>query len=275
MKRPSIVKKTKKKVNGQVVVDIKETQKVPRRSFSESLNDLKIKTLTKDISPNKKKTKNKKSDSNNESKNASSQNLPKPQNEIISLKNKRNSVSVSFNPKSRLRLFNQEEIKSDKDKKNSSTTSLSKQRRASKNIEENNKRTKYMSKRHSMQVNLGKNFAERFSIKRNFKSDLDPINEIIIGEKNEQIINPFKLRLEKLKEQKKNPKINIIEELRRFDREQQYKMEKYIDKKQKRYFDLMNKKMKIYHPIGNDNKSDEKKKSKNKNKKRNFKNRRR
>ena len=116
MRRPSIIKKTKKKVNGQVVVDIKETQKVPTVSFSESLNNLKLKTLTKDLSPNK-KSKNKKSNSNNESKNSSSKSLPKSQNEILSMKAKRNSVAVSFNPKSRLSLFNQEETKNNKDNK--------------------------------------------------------------------------------------------------------------------------------------------------------------
>ena len=193
MRRPSIIKKTKKKVNGQVVVDIKETQKVPTVSFSESLNNLKLKTLTKDLSPNK-KSKNKKSNSNNESKNSSSKSLPKSQNEILSMKAKRNSVAVSFNPKSRLSLFNQEETKNNKDKKNSSNRSLTKQRRISKNIEESSKNTKYMSKRHSVQVNLGKKFAEQFSFKNKYKSGLDPINEIVIGEKNEQIINPFKLR---------------------------------------------------------------------------------
>ena len=268
MRRPSIVTKSKKKVNGQILVDIKETQKVPTVSFSEALNNLKTKSLTKDINPkkkSKKKGKDKTSDSNNESKNSSSQNLPKSQTEIISLKNKRNSVSVSFNPKSRLSLFYQEEAKNGKDKKNSSNTSLTKQRRTSKNIEENDKKTKFMSRRHSVQVNLGKSFAE-FSVKRRFSTGLSRTKEIVLGGKNEQIINPYKLSRQKEEEQKKNPKINIIEELRRFDREQKYKMEKYIDKKQKRYFDLMNKKMKIYHPIGNDNKSAEKKYSKYKNK---------
>jgi len=264
MRRPSIIKKTKKKVNGQILLDVKETQKAPTVSFSESLNKLQEKSLERKVNPkkkSKKKDKDKKSESNNESNNASSKNLPKSQNDIISMKNKRNSVSVSFNPKSRLRLFNLEEAKNDKDKKNNSNKNLIKERRTSR-IEQRDKNNVFVSRRHSVQVNLGRKFAEQFSLKNKSKSGLARIDEIVIGQKNEQILNPFKIQLQKEEEQIMNPKINIIEELKRFDREQQYKMEKYIDKKQKRYFDLMNKKIKIYHPVGKDDKHDEKKNSK-------------
>ena len=111
-----------------------------------------------------------------------------------------------------------------------------------------NNNESFSSRGNSVRMKMGKNYSESFSMKNKFQGGLDTINEIGLSEQKEKSINSLRkhhLKSEEYKNKKK--KINLIEELKKFDREQQIKMEKYIDEKRKNQIDLIYKKNKIYN----------------------------
>ena len=124
---------------------------------------------------------------------------------------------------------------------------------------ESDRRAKRLSKRSSMKHKMGKNLAE---FKR--KNDLSTIKEIVIGDNNERIIsnNPKKRFAFKGDEEegKKKKKINIIEELIKFDREQQIKMEEYLEKKRRQQIEYLFKSSKLYKIINSEDSKDDKSK---------------
>ena len=76
MQKPAIVRK-KSKVNGQILVDIKQLPKRdPKLSFSESINNLQLKLFSKEITPSPVKNNSKQSvlNMNNETKNNNNNN---------------------------------------------------------------------------------------------------------------------------------------------------------------------------------------------------------
>ena len=92
---------------------------------------------------------------------------------------------------------------------------------------------------------------QKFLSKKDEEKKLGPIKEIVIDDQNEKVVsnNPNKRFM--IKEEKKmgknfeNKKLNIIEELRNFDRKMQMNMENYINKiKQKKFQILYNKNLK-------------------------------
>ena len=92
---------------------------------------------------------------------------------------------------------------------------------------------------------------QKFLSKKDEDKKLGPIKEIVIDDQNEKVVsnNPNKRFM--IKEEKKmgknfeNKKLNIIEELRNFDRKMQMNMENYINKiKQKKFQILYNKNLK-------------------------------
>ena len=80
------------------------------------------------------------------------------------------------------------------------------------------------------------------------KKKLGVINEIVLDDQNEKVVsnNPKKRFFinneKKWKNNKEKKKLNIIEELRDFDRKQQINLEKYINDIKKRNFEKMYKK---------------------------------
>ena len=121
-------------------------------------------------------------------------------------------------------------------------------RRHSVCLEELGNTKKRMAKRYSLRC---KSLKEVSPLKR--KSDLGVIKEIVLGDGNEKVFTKNPKILYGYKddgeEGKKKIKINIIEELRKFDREQQMKMEKFIDKRNKQKNDLIFKSSKIFKLI--------------------------
>ena len=117
--------------------------------------------------------------------------------------------------------------------------------------EENDALLKRISRHNSLKQKKKKSLAETILLKRKNKGELDTIKEIVIEDQNEKTItnNPKKRFTYKddNEEEKRKKKINIIEELRKFDREQQIKMEEYIDNKRKKQNELMNKNFNIYN----------------------------
>ena len=224
MKRSSIIRR-KSRVNGQVLLEIKQTSKIRRSvSFKDSINNA-------HKSPKKK---DKKTPSNT----SSSKSLPKSQRDMP-LKDKRYSVSSFYRPTSKFNDFiNQKEEQND---------NINSFNDISKRIyEDSDKKKKNASVRHSVQYKLGNDFAEKFSIKR--RPTLNRTKEIVMGKKSEAVINTNDLdKFLEEKEDETKKKVNIIEESGRFNREQLYKMEKYIDKKRKRLIDYYYKKPPIYN----------------------------
>ena len=215
MKKSSI-RKRKSNINGQTLVDIKELPKRdPKVSFAESVNNLQLKLFSKDINPQPK---------------TSTKSMPPPHEDQISKYNG----------------LNNEELK-EKEKKFKSQSNKNLHRE---NLDKNEKR---YEKRRSMRLK-----SEKLS-KKNIRGELSTIKEIIIADNNEHVMsnNPkkrFKFQNEIDEEKtKKKIKINIIEELRKFDREQQIKMEEYIDKKRKKQIELSFKNNTIYKIKNNEN----------------------
>ena len=231
----SSIKRRKSNENGQTVVDVKDLSKKDTKvSFADEVNQLQLKLLSKE--KNKKSKKKKKVQ-------------PSSKEDQIPLKNKRYSFSIpSFNFK---RFNNQENNNNNSFKSNSNRSKL--------NSEENDKKSKYMSRRHSMTIAHSKFYEEKFAFKKN-RGELAAIKEIIIPDNHESIVsnNPkkrFKINKDDDYENK-NKKINIIEELRKFDREQQIKLEIYLENKRKKQEELMYKKSKIYKIINNGKKDE-------------------
>ena len=213
MKKPSI-RKRKSNINGQTLVDIKELPKRdPKVSFAESVNNLQLKLFSKDINPQPK---------------TSTKSLPPPHEDKI----------PKYNG------FNNEEHK-EKIFKSQSNKNLYRE-----NLDKNEKR---YEKRRSMRLK-----PEKLSNK-NIRGELSTIKEIIIADNNEHVMSNNPKKRFKFKDEideggtKKKIKINIIEELRKFDREQQIKMEEYIDKKRKKQIELSFKNNIIYKIKNNEN----------------------
>ena len=205
MKKPSIVRK-KSKVNGQILVDIKQLPKRdPKLSFSESINNLQLKLFSKEITPSPVKNNSKQSilNINNETKNNNNNNS-----------NNNNGLYQTI-------------------------------------PEENDALLKKISRRNSLKQKKRKSLVENILLKRKNKGELDTIKEIVIADQNEKTITNNPKKRFKFKDDnedgKRKKKINIIEELRKFDREQQIKMEEYIDNKRKKQNEIMNKNLKLYN----------------------------
>ena len=232
MKKPSI-KKRKSNINGQTFVDIQELPKRdPKVSFADSVNNLQLKLLSKEIDIGRPKS----STSLPISKEGNFFHSNSNFNGINGIEGKNNNLYKSYSNKNVL-LQNT-------------------------NLDENDKVMKKFWKRHSMRVSHHKNFDENFLSRKKSQNDLAIIKEIVISDKNESTItnNPkhrFKC-LEKQDEEKNNTKkkINVIEELRKFDREQQIKFEDYIDKKRYQQNEFFFKNSKIYKILNNENKDE-------------------
>ena len=213
MKKPSI-RKRKSNINGQTLVDIKELPKRDLKvSFAESVNNLQLKLFSKDINPQPK---------------TSTKSLPPPQEDQIQKYNGLN------NEEHKEKIF-----------KSQSNKNLYRE-----NLDKNEKR---YEKRRSMRLK-----PEKLSNK-NIRGELSTIKEIIIADNNEHVMSNNPKKRFKFKDEideggtKKKIKINIIEELRKFDREQQIKMEEYIDKKRKKQIELSFKNNIIYKIKNNEN----------------------
>ena len=232
MRKPSIIRR-KSNVNGQTLVDMKEVPKRdPKVSFADEVNNLQVKLLSNEINL---KTKN------------STSSFPSSQEEPLTENAYRKAYSTMIKGNNNSNGLNNER---DNFAKSYSNMNILNQ----KNSQENDFR-----KRRSMRLSQKKsmdNIAKK-------KGELSTIKEIVIGDNVERAIsnNPKKrFRFvdednEKDKKYKKK-KINIIEELRKFDREQQLKMEKYIDKVRKKQIELMHKSSKLYKIINNENDDD-------------------
>ena len=225
MRKPSIMRR-KSQINGQILLEVKETSKRPIVSFFESHKK----------SPKKK-------DKNSHSKNSSSRSLPKSQKDNSPLKSKRHSVSTFYRPTVKFVDFINQNEEQNHDINNNNSSNQ--------NTIESEKKKRIISSRHSVQYNLGKDFEDKFSIKR--RGSLNRTKEIVVGTKSLGTINYTDLdKFLGEKEEETKKKINIIEESRKFNREQYYKLEKYIDKTRKRIIDYLYKKPPIYNP-GNKN----------------------
>lgn len=213
MLKPSIMRK-KSKVNGQIFLNIKESKKNPKITFKDALNSLQLRLLTKEINQ-KPKTSNFSPNSNSHSKKYNSQYL----HTSGSCFSSNNKFSTKQNP------MILEEIKNNE--------SLS-------------------SRRCSARMNMGKSYSGNFSMKKKFQEGLNSINQIALTEqkgKNSRYLRKYQLKNGGNKNKK--IKINLIDELEKFDREQQLKMENYLDEKRRNQIDLFVKKNKIFN--SNDN----------------------
>ena len=213
MLKPSIMRK-KSKVNGQIFLNIKESKKNPKITFKDALNSLQLRLLTKEINQ-KPKTSNFSPNSNSHSKKYNSQYL----HTSGSCFSSNNEFSTKQNP------MILEEIKNNE--------SLS-------------------SRRCSARMNMGKSYSGNFSMKKKFQEGLNSINQIALTEqkgKNSRYLRKYQLKNGGNKNKK--IKINLIDELEKFDREQQLKMENYLDEKRRNQIDLFVKKNKIFN--SNDN----------------------
>ena len=227
MKKQSILKR-KSKINGQVLVDIKELPKRDSKiSFAESVNNLQLKLISKNM-------------------NTDNQNKMESPNENTTLNNKRYS-SPNFNV-----LNNGQNINNNNLIKNYSNNNIINQD----NNEDKDKYIKNFLKRRSMRMSLGNIHKENFPFKKSNQGQLETINEIVMGDNIEEIItnNPkHKFKFKSENEENPKKKINIINELRDFDRKQQIKMEQYIDKKRKKQIELMYKNYKFSKIVNEDN----------------------
>ena len=233
MRKPSI-KKRKSNINGQTFVDIQELPKRdPKVSFADSVNNLQIKLLSKEMDIERHK---------------SSSSLPISQEEYFHHSNS------NFNGINRYEEDNNNLYKS---KSNKNVLNFLHH----KNSDEDDKVMKKFWKRHSMRMSHHKNFDERFLSRKKSQNDLAIIKEIVISDKNESTItnNPkkrFKFDEKVDDEKNKKKKINVIEELRKFDREQQMKLEDYIDKKRYQQIEFLFKGSKIYKILNSENKEE-------------------
>ena len=233
MRKPSI-KKRKSNINGQTFVDIQELPKRdPKVSFADSVNNLQIKLLSKEMDIEKHK---------------SSSSLPISQEEYFHHSNS------NFNGINRYEEDNNNLYKS---KSNKNVLNFLHH----KNSDEDDKVMTKFWKRHSMRMSHHKNFDERFLSRKKSQNDLATIKEIVISDKNESTItnNPkkrFKFEEKVDDEKNKKKKINVIEELRKFDREQQMKLEDYIDKKRYQQIEFLFKGSKIYKILNSENKEE-------------------
>ena len=233
MRKPSI-KKRKSNINGQTFVDIQELPKRdPKVSFADSVNNLQIKLLSKEMDIERHK---------------SSSSLPISQEECFHHSNS------NFNGINRYEEDNNNLYKS---KSNKNVLNFVHH----KNSDEDDKVMKKFWKRHSMRMSHHKNFDERFLSRKKSQNDLAIIKEIVISDKNESTItnNPkkrFKFEEKVDDEKNKKKKINVIEELRKFDREQQMKLEDYIDKKRYQQIEFLFKGSKIYKILNSENKEE-------------------
>ena len=208
MLKRSITRK-KSKVNGQIFLNIKESKKNPKISFKEALKSLQMKLLTKEINQ-KPKTANLNPKSNTHSNNYNSIYFHTSWSDI----SPKNKLSTKQNPM---------------------------------NLEENNNKGNLSSRRLSARMNMGKNYSDNFPMEKKLQGELThTINEIALTDPNGKH-NKYlrKYQLKNRRNKNKKIKINLIDELEKFDREQQLKMEKYLDEKRRNQIDLMFKKNKI------------------------------
>ena len=115
------------------------------------------------------------------------------------------------------------------------------------NLEENNNKENLSSRSLSARMNMGKNYSDSFPIEKKLQGELaHTINEIALTEPNGKR-NKYlrKYQLKNRGNKNKKIKINLIDELEKFDIEQQLKMEKYLDEKRRNQIDLILKKNKI------------------------------
>ena len=232
MKRPSIIRR-KSNVNGQTIVDMKELPKKDVKvSFADSVNNLQVKLLSNEINL---KTK------------TSASSFPSSQEDPLSENTYRKAYSTAIKGNNESNGLNNEQgISNNLTKSNSNKIMLNQ-----KNNQENDFR-----KRRSMRLSQRKSMD---NIVKKKTGELSTIKEIIIGDNVERSIsnNPKKrfqfVDEDNEKNKKSKKKINIIEELRKFDREQQLKMENYIDKVRKKQIELMYKNSKLYKIINNEN----------------------
>ena len=212
MLKPSITRK-KSKVNGQIFLNIKESKKNPKFSFKDAIKSLQMKLLSKEINQ-KPKTANFNPNSNTHSKNYST--FFNISGNDISSKNK-------LSPKQN-----------------------------SMNLEERNNKENLSFRRLSVRMNMGKNYSDNFPMKKKFQERIYTINETALSErKGKDSRHLRKYQLKKGGNKNKKIKINLIDELEKFDREQQLKMEQYLDEKRRNQIDLMIKKNKISNSTDN------------------------
>ena len=212
MLKPSITRK-KSKVNGQIFLNIKESKKNPKFSFKDAIKSLQMKLLSKEINQ-KPKTANFNPNSNSHSKNYST--FFNTSGNDISSKNK-------LSPKQN-----------------------------SMNLEERNNNENLSFRRLSVRMNMGKNYSDNFPMKKKFQERIYTINETALSErKGKDSRHLRKYQLKNRGNKNKKIKINLIDELEKFDREQQLKMEQYLDEKRRNQIDLMLKKNKISNSIDN------------------------
>ena len=212
MLKPSITRK-KSKVNGQIFLNIKESKKNPKFSFKDAIKSLQMKLLSKEINQ-KPKTANFNPNSNTHSKNYST--FFNTSGNDISSKNK-------LSPKQN-----------------------------SMNLEERNNKENLSFRRLSVRMNMGKNYSDNFPMKKKFQERIYTINETAFSErKGKDSRHLRKYQLKNRGNKNKKIKINLIDELEKFDREQQLKMEQYLDEKRRNQIDLMLKKNKISNSTDN------------------------
>ena len=153
MRKPSI-KKRKSNINGQTFVDIQELPKRdPKVSFADSVNNLQIKLLSKEMDIERHK---------------SSSSLPISQEEYFHHSNS------NFNGINRYEEDNNNLYKS---KSNKNVLNFLHH----KNSDEDDKVMKKFWKRHSMRMSHHKNFDERFLSRKKSQNDLATIKEIVIS----------------------------------------------------------------------------------------------
>ena len=232
MRKPSI-KKRKSNINGQTFVDIQELPKRdPKVSFADSINNLQLKLLSKEMDIEKLK---------------SSSSLPISQEDNFHRSNSNFNGANKNDGKNNNNLYKSYSNKNFLHEKNS---------------DENDKVMKKLSKRHSMRMSQHKSFEDKFLSRKKSQNDLATIKEIVISDKHEGTItnNPKKrFKFSDKEDEGKNnkkKKINVIDELRKFDREQQMKLEDYIDKKRYQQMEFLYKNSKIYKIINNENKDE-------------------
>lgn len=199
MKKPSSVIKRKTKIDGQILLDVKQKKKKEKVKFSESVKNLQLKLLNEEMHPHTIKSNKKINELNSNDKKDNDDN-----NNLLNQK--------------------KDEIKKENERKE--------------------KREKRVLRHYSMKIKMENNLAERYCFKRNDLEHLDPIKEIVIGSK--------KNNTDKKNKEKKK-KINIIEELRKFDLKEQTKMEDYLKKKIKKQNAYNYKNNKMYKIISNEN----------------------
>jgi uncharacterized protein (UPF0305 family) len=85
-----------------------------------------------------------------------------------------------------------------------------------------------------MKIKIENNLAQKYSFKRNDLEKIDPMKEIVL-DSIKKIKKKSDNHLDRNIEQKKTKnKKNLIEELKKFDMEEQIKIEEYISKRRRK-----------------------------------------